>query len=361
MDAQNYDNPWKKHWRKTVWNEIARRVPNRKDALVLYLPGSTDLDRPVATDSKRGFHDANLIAVDRDDTVATYLRKKGRTVINNDLVSVMYNWPEKHPVSVIFADLQCGMIPYVWELLEAYAENSAFDGTVLAINLMRGNPGGDSIGCFTKQDLQDAASLKQLLDVPASCNINRDFLVLKDLRPLAQKENSDDLRHRGFAVLSYITELVSYDLLAAIGWLFVLDERSEEFGKNGGGAGELKRRVEEIAWKDPVNPKRESLEKVWWLMQQPWNLNSWKEPGSPFYDEAKVQLFALADWINKKTTSTLIPGYRSTPRSPYFDCCVVQNHHFLKPHARVFDQTIRQQIIAALAVRTRRKGTVCTA
>lgn len=85
IDAVEYKNGPKNQWRRTLWNAIADATPDRRNELVLYLPGSKDLDRPEAV--RRGFLPANMIAVERSPAVASELRQRGVTVIQSDLLS----------------------------------------------------------------------------------------------------------------------------------------------------------------------------------------------------------------------------------------------------------------------------------
>jgi hypothetical protein len=72
----NYKFGTKANWRRWQWNRIVERlaVPVR-DAVVVYLAGPEDLDRPVAL--SKGFRPDNLIAVDRDGDVVKQLRMNG--------------------------------------------------------------------------------------------------------------------------------------------------------------------------------------------------------------------------------------------------------------------------------------------
>lgn len=105
-DEINYKNGAKNHWRRTVWNRIVERllVPP-PDAVVLYLAGLTDLDRPEAI--RRGFRAENLIAVDRSLEKAQALRNKSVLTIHGDFLDAAASFPRR--VDVIFGDFCCGL------------------------------------------------------------------------------------------------------------------------------------------------------------------------------------------------------------------------------------------------------------
>lgn len=130
--------------RRSWWNRVAEALPNKRDALVLYLPGEMDLDRKEAVD--RGFSDWNLIAVEANRKVASKLRLQGRTVIHGRLADVMEAWPAQHPVAYVAADLQCGWGNEVERILNAYMSLQAFNGAVLLVNLQRGRDSTEVAG-----------------------------------------------------------------------------------------------------------------------------------------------------------------------------------------------------------------------
>lgn len=135
IDAVNYKNGQKNHWRRTAWNRV-RELLGRRTGIVLYLPGSTNLDEREAV--RRGFSGIDLIAIERDETVAEELRKAKTNVIQSDLKSVLLNWPRDRQVAAVIADLQCGYVNYVYDCGFAWMFGDAFRESVLLINLMRG-------------------------------------------------------------------------------------------------------------------------------------------------------------------------------------------------------------------------------
>jgi len=133
----NYRFGNKAQWRRTVWNEIARRVPDRKNAVVLYLAGPENYDKAEAV--RRGFDSRNLIAVERNISIATKLRKEGQLCVVGDFGEVLLNWPVQLPISVAFADVQHNC---EWEKVQpyylAYFFGTNVKGSVLVVNLLRG-------------------------------------------------------------------------------------------------------------------------------------------------------------------------------------------------------------------------------
>lgn len=132
----------KNQWRRELWNAITDRlhVPAR-EALVLYLAGPDDLDRPLAL--ARGFKPLNLIAVDRDAETVTRLRRSGALCVRGDMVDVVLSWPSDKPLGVILGDFCSGLEKRLWELAAYTALMPQFWDAVIAVNLQRGR---DSTG-----------------------------------------------------------------------------------------------------------------------------------------------------------------------------------------------------------------------
>lgn len=136
MDAINYQNGQKNHWRRVAWNVISKRVSDPKNSIVVYLPGSTDLDRAEAI--RRGFMPANLIAVERDPRVAESLRRKGVTVVVGELTKVLCSWPTHTPINVVIADFQCGISSVVEDYMQAWNFHPALSRACTVVNVQRG-------------------------------------------------------------------------------------------------------------------------------------------------------------------------------------------------------------------------------
>lgn len=139
----------KNNWRRSVWNEISSRVPNRRDALVIYLAGAQDLDRAVAC--SKGFRSENLIAVDQDKSVVSHLRSGGKIAIQGNLLHVVACWPQSCPISVLFADLCCGLTDQTARLLECVAGSPGLStDAVVMMNLQRGRERGSNTHNFMR-------------------------------------------------------------------------------------------------------------------------------------------------------------------------------------------------------------------
>lgn len=137
LDAIDYRNGTKNNWRRRAWNIVADSVRERGDAVVLYLPGSANLDLKVALD--HGFKQRNMICIERDKAVARHLRRQYRqTVIDERLTDVMLAWPDSTPVSVIVADMVCGLEREALGLLSPWLGGVSFAGSTLVLNVMRG-------------------------------------------------------------------------------------------------------------------------------------------------------------------------------------------------------------------------------
>lgn len=137
LDAVDYENPEKNTWRKRVHKGIDQVLyPDKKKGVVLYLPGSEDLDRRYFL--QKGFREQNLLAVERNPAVAASLRQRGVNVINDDLVKVLECWPLHVDVSVVLADLQCGYDDKVTRIMLSYLDNPSMWGSALLLNLQRG-------------------------------------------------------------------------------------------------------------------------------------------------------------------------------------------------------------------------------
>jgi len=137
----NYDFGKKRNWRRWVWNRIADRVPDKRNARVLFLAGDEPVDIRVATE--KGFRAANMIAVERDSKVAAELRKSGVLVIEADLLEMLNHWSPSQRVDVVVADLMCNFRIDVLDRLWNALLNPAFADVVMAVNLQRGRESGD--------------------------------------------------------------------------------------------------------------------------------------------------------------------------------------------------------------------------
>lgn len=137
MDAVDYKNGQKNHWRRMVWNETLRRVRSRsRTELILYLPGSKDLDRVVAM--SKGVPGANLVAIDNNTLIVRELRDRGIPTIQGELLDVLASWPRGHKVCAVMADFCSGLeLNSNLALLDQFQHPDLINA-VLCINLMRG-------------------------------------------------------------------------------------------------------------------------------------------------------------------------------------------------------------------------------
>ena len=133
----DYDYPAKRHWRRWAWNRISERVTRRADGFVLYLAGDGDYERLCAV--TKGFPVWNMLAIEREPTTVSLLRKMGRPVIHGELTRVLASWPVDRPVAVVSADLCSGLEA---SILVCFADvvrnNPSFNDTVFMVNMLRG-------------------------------------------------------------------------------------------------------------------------------------------------------------------------------------------------------------------------------
>lgn len=132
----NYDFGPKRHWRRWVWNRISEKVPNRRDALVLYLAGSNDFDRPIAI--SKGFSGSNMVAVERDPQARATLRHDGVLTADADFFDAVGSQYGKRSIGVVFGDLCCGLHANMTLQVAHWAACPTMTETVFAFNLLRG-------------------------------------------------------------------------------------------------------------------------------------------------------------------------------------------------------------------------------
>lgn len=125
----------KNNWRRQVWNEIKRRVKDRKNARILYLAGPQNADVTVAV--SKGFDAANMIAVEADEVRAKALRSMGVNCVPADLNDVCFSWPSKHKVDVVVADFCQGLVGSTASIMNAM-QRYPFQDAKLLVNMQRG-------------------------------------------------------------------------------------------------------------------------------------------------------------------------------------------------------------------------------
>jgi len=148
----DYDFGQKRHWRRTLWNQIAERVSMVKTGgPKLYLGGMEDHDRRVM--GEKGIVDSILI--DRDRRVVDEARKGGKLAVRADLLSVLGSWPKTPAVRVLVGDFCGGLsLGRLQALVRSLLLVPALRGTVVAFNFLRGrdattNELRKKVGCVT--------------------------------------------------------------------------------------------------------------------------------------------------------------------------------------------------------------------
>lgn len=132
-----YESGIKSNWRRTAWNSIAGRVRDKKNARVLYLPASKDLDRRVAV--SKGFRPNNLIGIERDKSVVKQLRAENKLCIHGSAMDILAAWPSSSPVDVVFLDLTGPLTSEVFTKAYTLSMSPAVhEKTVIALNLLHG-------------------------------------------------------------------------------------------------------------------------------------------------------------------------------------------------------------------------------
>lgn len=134
--TKDYDFAAKRHWRRWVWNRIAERTKNPRDALVLFLAGPEAPDIDVAR--AHGFRAQNMIAVERDPRVVSRLRGRKVLTIEGDLLQTLEAWPASRRVDVLLADLCSGLTQSTQEISRLLTLHGAFSDATIAVNLLRG-------------------------------------------------------------------------------------------------------------------------------------------------------------------------------------------------------------------------------
>lgn len=135
--VMNYDFGPKRHWRRWVWNRIVERlsVPPR-EAVCLYLPGSTDFDRPIAL--SKGFRPENLIGIEKVEEALLEMRSRGVLAARGNFEDCVFASAKNRRIDVVFGDFCSGLmrnlprVAFVWNL------HPNMKDAVFAFNLMRG-------------------------------------------------------------------------------------------------------------------------------------------------------------------------------------------------------------------------------
>lgn len=132
----NYDYGNKRNWRRWMWNRIAERTDDRRNALVLFLAGKDAHDIAVA--EQKGFQRKNMIAVERDKATVRELRDSGVLTIEGDLCDVLSSWPQARSVDVVVADFCCGLEIKILQSLHQAPMMRPLINAAMAFNFQRG-------------------------------------------------------------------------------------------------------------------------------------------------------------------------------------------------------------------------------
>ncbi len=106
-----------------------------KEFPILYLAGPEDMDRHVAI--SKGVPNSNLIAIDRDERNALYVRNGRNPVILGSALHVLKAWPDTRGVCAVMLDLCSGFTQENAQLIDA-VHRRPFKGSVVMINMLRG-------------------------------------------------------------------------------------------------------------------------------------------------------------------------------------------------------------------------------
>ncbi len=138
--VMNYDFGPKRHWRRWVWNRIADKVASPRDAVVLYLAGAADNDRPLA--KARGFRDDNLIAIEKNQTALRSLRADGVLTVGADFFravdAMAISSIASNGIQVVSADLCGGLSVPIFNGLLKWTCYPCMQHCVFVVNLLRG-------------------------------------------------------------------------------------------------------------------------------------------------------------------------------------------------------------------------------
>ena len=136
---KDYKFGQKNHWRRTLWNEVLRRTGGReKSEVLIYMPGSQDLDRTVAV--QKNVPSRNLIGIDRDFKNVSLIRSNGGYCIHGEVHKVLQAWPSDVRVCALMLDFNSGLVSCDWirDLIYLLAFRRPFGTATLACNFQRG-------------------------------------------------------------------------------------------------------------------------------------------------------------------------------------------------------------------------------
>jgi hypothetical protein len=259
---------------------------------------------------RRGFKPTNLIAVERNPAVVRELRAVGTTVIEGALLDVVKSWPDKHAVSVVIADFQCGFTDMTADFIEATTKHPAFDDCFVVLNLQRGRD-------IPLVDVVDFAS-----HLPKT--------------------------HRGFSVGAWFSQCVAEDYAACMKYL----NKAWALGGRVAARNRAFKVEADAILVELKNAAALSLEELKLKRLRVIKLSQKAKVTAKFL----TSLEEFRNRVKKNNEVRSFKSYQSTKRSPVFDNAYFCYKSFLPRVSQPFDQSVRQRIIAALAVRTRRKN-----
>lgn len=135
VGISDYKTGTKNNWRRRSWNEIARRVKDKKNATVLYLAAEQDLDRAVAV--SKGFCADNLISVDMRKEVVDKHRSDGKLSIHGKINEILAQYIDG--VDVLVGDFCSGLTQDVADTFSAAIVGGFVrQGGVALFNIQRG-------------------------------------------------------------------------------------------------------------------------------------------------------------------------------------------------------------------------------
>lgn len=184
------------------------------EALVLYLAGGLDEDRPVAV--AKGFREENLIAIEHDYETAARLRARGTLTLVGDAFEHATAWNPRRKIDVCVLDLCGGLTEKTAEEIELMIALPQFANAVIAVNMLRGR---DASGNELRQYL--AKSHQDIL------------LMTKDFWACRGNAGGDQLKHRGLLLQTLIMQNWVVMCMLAEGRLEFNSSGGFAFGKVG--------------------------------------------------------------------------------------------------------------------------------
>lgn len=217
--------PWTPSIHMPRW--ASRITISPREAVVLYLPGPMDLDRAEAL--RRGFSSLNLIGVERNDDLATSLRKRGVLCIHGNLLQTARAMCRNHRVDVIYGDFVSGLERKTLLGIVNLLTFPNLRDTVFVFNFQRGR---DATSNYWREAAQESYFLPSRKDHPLALNrafslqaylleclivrINDSFLGVNTEPPPRTKMVDHLLETGQFAMHTYRSRKVTMDTLVFV-------------------------------------------------------------------------------------------------------------------------------------------------